>query len=139
MRTEYNTTASVENVEAVTAFVDAQLEALNCPPEPQMQIEIAIDELFSNIAFYAYNPDVGPATVCVEVEEDPLSVIITFIDQGKPFNPLESADPDVMKMAQDDSVGGLGIFLVKKTMDDVVYEHKDGHNILTIKKHLDEA
>ena len=139
MRTEYNTTASVENVEAVTAFVDAQLEALNCPPEPQMQIEIAIDELFSNIAFYAYNPDVGPATVCVEVEEDPLSVIITFIDQGKPFNPLESADPDVMKMAQDDSVGGLGIFLVKKTMDDVVYEYKDGHNILTIKKHLDEA
>lgn len=86
---ELNISATVENIPVVTAFVDEQLEALNCPLKAQMQIDIAIDELFGNIAQYAYNPDIGSATVRVEVSEDPLAVIITFIDGGIPYNPLK--------------------------------------------------
>lgn len=87
--------ASVENIEKVTAFVDEQLEILGCPAKVQMQIDIAIDELFGNIAHYAYHPGSGPATVRVEVQETPFSVVITFIDNGIPYDPLEKEDPDI--------------------------------------------
>ena len=126
--------ATVENIEAVTEFVNEHLEKLCCPPKAQMQIDIAIDELFSNISLYAYAPDTGPATVCVDVEENPLSVILTFIDNGKPFDPLSTDDPDVTLPAEKREIGGLGVFLVKKTMDSIDYEYKDGQNILRIKK-----
>ena len=85
--------ALAQNIPAVTAFVDEQLEALNCPMRAQMQIDIAIDELFSNIAYYAYNPDVGPATVRVEVLDDPMAVVITFIDHGIPYDPWPRTTP----------------------------------------------
>ena len=128
--------AVVENIPKVTAFVDEQLEALDCPMKIQMQIDIAIDELFSNIAHYAYNPDVGPATVRVEVEKEPLSVIITFIDKGIPYDPLAKEDPDTTLSVEERGIGGLGIYMVKKTMDDISYEYKDGQNILRVKKNL---
>ena len=128
--------ATVPNIAVVTQFVDAQLEALDCPMKAQTQIDIAIDELFGNIAQYAYNPDTGPATVRVEVENDPMAVVITFIDHGVPYDPLAAADPDLTLSAEERAVGGLGVFLVKKTMDDVTYEYKDGQNILRIKKHI---
>jgi len=101
-----------------------------------MQIDIAIDELFGNIAQYAYNPEVGPATVRVEVQEDPIAVIITFIDNGMPYDPLAKEDPDVTLSAEERGIGGLGIYMVKKTMDDVTYEYKNGQNILKIKKNI---
>ena len=128
--------AIVANIETVTDFVNEQLEALDCSMKVQMQIDIAIDELFGNIAMYAYNPETGPATVRVEVEKDPLAVIITFIDNGKPYDPLSVEDPDVTLAAEDRKEGGLGVFLVKKTMDNVAYEYKDGQNILRIKKKI---
>ena len=128
--------ATIENVRAVTEFVDAQLEAMDCPIKAQMQIDIAIYELFSNIAYYAYNPDVGPATVRVEVQQDPLAVVISFIDHGIPYDPLAKEDPNTTLSAEERDIGGLGIYMVKKTMDAVVYEYKNGQNILTIKKHL---
>ena len=128
--------ATLENIPVVTEFVDAELASLDCPMKAQMQIDVAIDELFSNIAYYAYNPDTGPATVRVEVERDPLAVVITFIDNGKPYDPLAAADPDTTLCAEAREVGGLGVFLVKKTMDDVRYEYRDGKNILTIKKNI---
>lgn len=128
--------ATVENLDTVTDFVNEQLELYDCPMKAQMQIDVAIDELFSNIAHYAYNPDVGPATVRVEVAEDPLAVVITFIDNGIPYDPLAKADPDITLSAEERGIGGLGIFMVKKTMDDITYEYKDGQNILKIKKHL---
>ena len=102
----------------------------------QMQIDIAIDELFGNIAHYAYNPDVGEATVRVEVIEDPLAVTITFIDNGVPYDPLAKADPDTTLSAEERDIGGLGIYMVKKSMDNITYEYKDGQNILKIKKKL---
>ena len=133
---ELNISATVENIPVVTAFVDEQLEALNCPLKAQMQIDIPIDELFGNIAQYAYNPDIGSATVRVEVSEDPLAVIITFIDGGIPYDPLKADDPDITLSAEDRPLGGLGIYMVKKSMDAIIYEHRDGKNILSIKKAL---
>ena len=133
---ELTIAATVENIEVVTDFVNEQLEALYCPMKAQMQIDIAIDELFGNIAHYAYNPEVGSATVRVEVTEDPLAVIITFIDKGIPYDPLAKADPDTTLSVEEREIGGLGIYMVKKSMDDIAYEYKDGHNILKIKKNL---
>ena len=72
----------------------------------------------------------------MEVEENPMAVVITFIDNGKPYDPLKNEDPDITLSAEERGVGGLGVFLVKKTMDDVSYEYKDGQNILRIKKHI---
>lgn len=98
--------ATIENIEAVTDFVNAQLEALDCPKKALRQIDIAIDELFGNIARYAYRPDVGPVTVRVEVEKEPLSVILTFIDHGVPFDPLQTENPDITIDAQMREPGG---------------------------------
>ena len=133
---ELNIDALVSNIPTVTAFVDEQLEALDCPLKAQMQIDIAIDELFGNIANYAYNPETGPATVRVEVKENPMAVIITFIDKGIPYDPLSCKDPDITLSAEERDVGGLGLYMVKKSMDEITYEYKDGQNILAIKKHL---
>ena len=133
---ELTIAATVENIGIVTDFVNEQLEALDCPMRAQMQIDIAIDELFGNIAHYAYNPDVGNATVRVEVTEEPLAVIITFIDGGVPYDPLKAADPDITLSAEERQIGGLGIYMVKKSMDEITYEYKDGKNILSIKKKL---
>lgn len=133
---EMTVAATVENIETVTDFVNEQLEALDCPMKAQMQIDIAIDELFGNIAHYAYNPDVGDATVRVEVIENPLSVVITFIDKGVPYDPLTAADPDIALSAEERAFGGLGIFMVRKSMDEIVYRYENGSNILSIRKNL---
>ena len=131
---ELTIAATVENIEVVTDFVNQQLELLECPMKAQMQIDIAIDELFSNIAHYSYNPEVGQATVRVEVVENPLAVTITFIDNGIPDDPLAKKDPDLTLSAEERQIGGLGIYMVKKSMDEITYEYKDGQNILSIKK-----
>ena len=102
---ELTIAATVENIEIVTDFVNEQLEALNCPMKAQMQIDIAIDELFGNIAHYAYHPEVGNATVRVEVTEKPLAVIVTFIDKGKPYDPLRVAEPDITLSAEERNLG----------------------------------
>lgn len=133
---ELTIAATTENIETVTNFVNEQLEALDCPMRVQIQIDIAIDELFGNIAHYAYNPEVGSATVRVEVNQDPLAVIITFIDKGVPYDPLSNTDPDVTQSAEERQIGGLGIYMVKKSMDEISYEYKNGQNILTIKKRI---
>ena len=133
---ELTVNATVENIEIVTDFVNEQLEALSCPMKAQMQIDIAIDELFGNIANYAYDPEVGPATVRVEVVDTPLSVVITFIDHGVPYDPLKQEDPDTTRAAEEREIGGLGIYIVKKSMDGISYEYKDGQNILRIRKNI---
>ena len=133
---ELTIAATVENIGVVTDFVNEQLEALDCPMKAQMQIDIAIDELFGNIAQYAYNPEVGEAIVRIEVVEEPLSVIITFIDGGVPYDPLSAGDPDVTLSAEERTIGGLGIFMVKKSMDEITYRYENGSNILSIRKNL---
>ena len=127
--------AIVENVPKVTAFIEEQLEEAGCNPRTITQVDIAIDELFSNIAHYAYKPDMGMATVRFElIGEDARTAKITFIDAGKPYNPLEAEDPDTTLSAEEREVGGLGVFIVKNTMDSAEYRNVNGCNILTICK-----
>jgi anti-sigma regulatory factor (Ser/Thr protein kinase) len=133
---ELTINATIDNIQTVTDFVDEQLELFECPMKAQMQINIAIDEIFGNIAHYAYKPNDGSATVRVEVLKEPLSVIITFIDNGKPYDPLKTKEPDITLSVDDREVGGLGIYMVKNLMDEIIYEYKDGKNILTIKKNM---
>ena len=128
--------ATVAHIDVVTDFVNEELEALDCPMKPQMQIDVAVEEIFVNIAHYAYAPDVGSVTVRVETASEPKRVTITFIDRGVPYDPLQKPDPDVTLSADDRPIGGLGIFMVKKSMDDIRYEYKDGQNVLTISKLL---
>lgn len=131
---ELTVAATVENIAVVTDFVKEQLDAVNCPMKAQMQIDIAIDELFGNIAHYAYTPQTGDAAVRVEIQKDPAAAVITFIDSGIAYNPLAKDDPDITLSAEERELGGLGIYMVKKSMDEVSYEYKDGKNHLTIKK-----
>ena len=126
--------AKIENVDKVTEFVNEVLEEKECPLKVQMQLDVAIDEIFGNIAYYAYGS--GNATIQIEMEDNPPKITLTFIDQGIPYNPLESKDPDITLDIEDREIGGLGIFLVKKTMDELSYEYVDGQNILTMKKEL---
>lgn len=128
--------ASLEKLDEVLAFVEENLEKNDCPMKVLMQVQIAVEEIFVNIAHYAYDSEQGTATIRVEVGGDPLQVIITFIDQGVPYDPLQKEDPDVTLSAEDRQIGGLGIFMVKKSMDDVKYEYADGKNILTISKKI---
>ena len=125
-----------DNLDEVMAYVDENLEAVGCSMKAQMQIDIAVEEIFVNICKYAYHPEKGRAVVRVEVSDDPVQVKITFIDHGKPYDPLLKDDPDVTLSADEREIGGLGIFMVKQTMDAVEYEYKDGSNILTLVKNL---
>lgn len=131
---ELTVEATVDNLEKVTSFVNEQLENLSCPMKAQMQIDIAIDELFSNIAYYAYQPKTGNATVQIEVVNEPLAVVITFIDEGTPYDPLSRENPDTSLSAEERQIGGLGIYMVRKSMDEISYEYREGKNILKIKK-----
>ena len=112
------------------------LEEKDCPLKVQMQLDVAIDEIFGNIAYYAYGKGSGNATIQIKMEDNPPKITLIFIDQGTPYNPLENKDPDITLDIEDREIGGLGIFLVKKTMDELSYEYVDGQNILTMKKEL---
>ncbi len=128
--------ATVENLDQVLAFVDETLEAMECPPKTQMQIDVAVEELFVNVAHYAYTPNVGPISIRVESLQDPKRISITFLDKGVPYNPLAKPDPDVTLSAEERQIGGLGIYMVKKSMDDMTYVYRNGYNILNITKCL---
>lgn len=128
--------AERENIPEVIDFVDGALDELDCPEKTKTLINIAIDELYGNIASYAYGEESGEVTVAVDHDSSAGAVSISFQDEGKPFNPLERGEPDVTLSARERKVGGLGIFLVRKSMDDVQYEYRDGKNILTIRKAL---
>lgn len=131
---EMSLPAKAENLQTVIDFVTDELESFACPLKARLQIELAVEEIFVNIARYAYRPEVGEATVRCAVDKEPLQVVIQFLDQGKPYNPLTKKDADTSLPAEEREIGGLGILLVKKSMDSIDYEYQDGKNILTIKK-----
>ncbi len=135
-KNELEIEALEENLEEVQAFVEEHLEGISCSARARMQISVAVEEIFINIAKYAYAPDKGSATVRVEVSAGPVVVTITFVDHGKPYDPLAREDPDVTLSSNDREIGGLGIFMTKQIMDGVEYEYKDGKNILTLRKNL---
>ncbi|HAL58981.1 MAG TPA: ATP-binding protein [Sarcina sp.] len=133
---ELTVEAKIDNIGIVTDFLDEALDAINCPMKAHMQIAVALDELFTNIAHYSYAPSTGNATIRVEPDKDNTSVTITLIDSGIPFNPLSRKEPDTTLPAEAREIGGLGIFLVRKTMDDLSYEYINNQNVVRIKKVL---
>ena len=133
---ELTVPANVESIAPVTDFVNAELDNYDCAMKARIQLDVAIDELFGNIAHYAYQNGDGTATVRLEITQEPLCATLTFIDNGKPFNPLETQEPDTALSAQERKIGGLGIFIVKKTMDRLDYRYCNGQNIVTIEKKL---
>ncbi len=133
---EITVSANIENLNEVLEFIRNSLQENNCELKTQMQIEVAVEEIFVNIANYAYNPDVGNTTIRCEISKDPLQVIIQFLDSGKQYNPLNLKTPDISLDADERQIGGLGVFMVKQNMDSIDYEYIDGKNILTIKKKI---
>lgn len=129
---ELSIAATVENLDEVLDFVKEELELAGCEQKLQMQIAIAVEEVFVNIAHYAYQPEIGPAVIRVSSTES--EITIEFEDKGTPYNPLLRDDPDITQSLEDRKIGGLGIYMVKKIMDSIEYQHIDNKNILTIKK-----
>ncbi len=131
-----NIEAAVEKLPEVQAFVGRYLDECSCSKKARMQIDIAVEEIFVNIASYAYAPETGMASVQVDVSGDPAEVTITFTDQGTPYDPLSKEDPDVTLSAEKRQIGGLGTFMTRKFMDQMLYRYENGCNILTLKKVL---
>lgn len=126
--------AKKENLETVINFVDSYLESAGCPMKAQMQIDLSVEEIFVNIASYAYSDEGGKADIFIYSEND--EIVIKFADSGIKYNPLDKPDPDTSLSVEERQIGGLGIFLVKKNMDSVEYEYTDNQNILTVKKKI---
>ncbi len=137
---ELRVEATIENLSKVFMFLQESLEKCDCPAKTKRQIKLCVEEIFMNITHYAYNPHTGPAKISVDMVggDDPTRIVISFADEGKPYDPLQTVEPDLEADIDDRQIGGLGVFLVKTTMDNVEYEHKDGQNVLTIEKSLDE-
>ena len=127
-------TAKVEQLPHVTSYINGLLKTIRCTPKIRLCIDTAVEEIFVNIANYAYGQSGGHVTV--QAEATPHLVTITFMDSGVPYDPLSNPEPDITLPAEKRSIGGLGIFMAKKLMDELVYTHKDGQNILTMKKYL---
>jgi len=125
--------AKVENLSRVIGIVNRELERNGCPPDVMDMINVAVEEIFVNIANYAYEHKTGDVTMYVSVSD---KAVIKFEDTGKPYNPIESADPDLEADISDRDIGGLGIYLVKKLVDSIEYERVDGMNVLTITKKM---
>ena len=130
-------TATLENMEKVQAFVQEKLDKYSVSEKIKAQIDIAVEEIFVNIAHYAYNPNVGEAVISCNIEEGDSAVVeISFEDWGKPFNPLEKEDADITLSAEEREIGGLGIYMVKQMMEKVDYKYEDNKNIFTIRKNI---
>ena len=135
---ELNIDALVENLDQVIGFVDEVLEETECSPRTKMQIDVAVEEVFVNIAHYAYTNGIGKVLVSAGILKDQSSVRIIFTDSGIPYDPTKKEDPDVTLSAEEREIGGLGIYMTRKLMDDIAYERKNGRNILTLRKALQQ-
>ncbi len=129
---ELITDAKIENLDEVLDFIDQHLEEWGCSMKTTTQINIAAEEIFVNIAHYAYGEEGGKARITIERKGDDAE--ITFTDSGVHYDPLAKEDPDITLSAEERQIGGLGIYIVKKSMDSVSYEYRDKHNILKISK-----
>ena len=116
--------------------MDAALEQMDCGVKAQMAIDIALDEILANICLYAYAPGTGTVEVYVDHDAENRTAVITFRDSGVPFDPLQREEPDTTLTAEEREIGGLGIYMVKKSMDAIRYQYENGKNILRIKKHM---
>lgn len=132
MTREMKIAAALENLEPVLSFLNQALSEFGVSKGTRIELDVAVEELFVNIAHYAYAPDAGDAVIRLEIDGE--SVSITLEDWGKPYNPLEKPDPDITLSAEERPIGGLGVYMVKESMDDVRYVRRDGKNCITIRK-----
>ena len=128
--------AKVEALSDVLSFVEETLEQYECPMKVQMSVCVAIEEVFVNVAHYAYGEGEGNADLRISYEEDTRTFTFCMADKGVPFDPLQKPDPDITLSAEERQIGGLGIFITKKTMDAVAYTYENGENILTMVKKI---
>lgn len=128
--------ASDETLYTVLGEIEQQLDANSCPEVLKSIMLVAVEEIFVNIAHYAYGGKSGEAIINLDIQQDPKCCRVEFRDHGIPYNPLEKADPDITLSAEEREIGGLGIYMVKQSMDSVEYRYEDGCNILTIEKHI---
>ena len=128
--------AKTEALPDILGFVEETLESYGCPMKVQMAVCVAIEEVFVNVAHYAYGDVQGDMTLGIGF--DPETRILTFrmTDKGIPFDPLQKPDPDITLSAEDREIGGLGIFITKQTMDTLAYARENGENILTMTKKI---
>ena len=126
--------AKLEGMDVILAFVSYLLDINGCSTKTRTQLRIAVEELYVNVTLYAYPDEDGWAEIRGNVEDG----VATFalIDGGRPFDPLAKEDPDIMLSGEEREIGGLGIFMVKNTMDEMVYEYRDGCNRLMMRKKL---
>ena len=129
------TDADIKKLSEVIEFIDSFLESVHCSPKAQMQIDTSVEEIFVNIASYAYPEGKGTADIDIYLTSDNM-VCIELTDSGKPFNPLARTDPDTSLTANERKIGGLGIFMVKKLMDKVEYVRHDNCNTLYLYKKI---
>ncbi|MBR0257037.1 MAG: ATP-binding protein [Synergistaceae bacterium] len=128
---ELITEASTEKLDEVLDFIDGFLNEWECPMRVMTQINIAAEEIFVNIAHYS-----GSENAKITIVKSGDMAEITFTDSGIPYNPLARPDPDVTLPAEKRRIGGLGIYIVKKSMDEVSYDYRNGHNVFTIRKRI---
>ena len=128
--------ATLENLPRVLAFVTEGLAGLEAEPEKRYQLEVAVEEVFSNIAFYAYGPETGPVAIALEADPETSRAVIRFADFGKAYDPLAKPDPNLKLSLRERRRGGFGIYIVKKQMDRTDYAYSEGRNVLTIEKTL---
>jgi anti-sigma regulatory factor (Ser/Thr protein kinase) len=133
---ELKISASLDKLDEVLEFLSEGLEAAGSDAKTISVVAIAAEEIFVNIARYAYTEKGGDAVISYSIDEDPRSITIIFTDSGQPYDPLKKQDPDITLSADERQIGGLGIYMVKEMMDAVAYAYEDGHNILTIRKNL---
>lgn len=126
--------ASDSALSSAIHFVEEELEKMDCPPSLVIKITVAVEEIFVNIAHYAYPGKDGDVRLSAKKSDD--GVVIEFRDRGIPFDPLANSDPDVSLPVNERGIGGLGIFMVKKMMDRIGYTYKNGENILTLEKKI---
>jgi anti-sigma regulatory factor (Ser/Thr protein kinase) len=131
---EMTVAAKIEELERVIKWVLDILETNKCPPRICNQIEVATEELFVNIASYAYGGDAGEAVIRAGVRDGRFAMQLE--DGGVAFNPLERPEPDLTVALEDRTIGGLGIFLTRQWMDEMVYERMFDRNVLTLYKHI---
>ena len=128
--------AKVDALSDVLGFVDQTLEGYECPMKIQMAVCVAIEEVFVNVAHYAYGEGEGDMTLGIGFDEESRQITFRMTDKGTPFDPLQKPDPDITLSAEDREIGGLGIFITKKTMDTVTYAYEGGENVLTMVKKI---
>ena len=128
--------AKVEALSDVLGFVDETLESYACPMKIQTAVCVAIEEVFVNVAHYAYGGGEGDMVLGIGFDEESRTVTFRMTDRGVPFDPLKKPDPDITLSAEEREIGGLGIFIAKKTMDTLTYAYENGENVLTMIKKI---